>query len=135
MAWSCKALFEVYSQTCGDTALDVHWAADTFSTPEFTALRRLDVSATLDTQNKKMTVYLVNRTENKESETTINLLTGQFAGNVKAYIVNGPDVKAENTFATPNKVGTREQNHTAKGTSFTVTLEPHSFTALVFDVA
>lgn len=127
--------FEVYSQTCGDTALDVHWASDTFSTPEFDALRRLDVSATLDAQNKKMTVYLVNRTETKESETTINLLTGRFAGNVQAYVVNGPDVKAENTFDSPSKVCTKEAAHTANGTSFTVTLEPHSFTALVFDVA
>jgi alpha-L-arabinofuranosidase len=126
--------FEVYSKTCGDTALDVHWAADTFSTPEFDALRRLDVSATLDTENKKMSVYLVNRTETKESETTINLLTGRFAGNVQAYIVNGPDVKAENTFDSPSKVCTKEQTHTASGTSFTVTLEPHSFTALIFDV-
>jgi alpha-L-arabinofuranosidase len=127
--------FEVYSKTCGNTALDVHWASDTFSTPEFAALRRLDVSATLDEGNKKMTVYLVNRTESKESETTINLLTGRFAGNVQAYIVNGPDVKAENTFDTPSKVCTKEQTLTADGTSFTVTLEPHSFTALVFDVA
>jgi alpha-L-arabinofuranosidase len=126
--------FEVYSQTCGDTALDVHWASDTFSTPEFDALRRLDVSATLDVNNKKMAVYLVNRTETKESETTINLLTGRFAGNVQAYIVNGPNVKSENTFASPSNVCTKEQSYTADGTSFTVTLEPHSFTALVFDV-
>jgi alpha-L-arabinofuranosidase len=126
--------FEVFSKTCGSTALDVHWASDTFSTPEFSALRRLDVSATLDAESKKMTVYLVNRTETTESETTINLLTGRFAGGVQSYIVNGPNVKAENTFDSPSQVCTKEQTLTASGSSFTVTLEPHSFTALVFDV-
>ena len=127
--------FEVYSQTCGDTALDVHWSGDTFSTPEFTGLRTLDLSATLDAPEKKLAVYLVNRTETKESETSIELTRGRFAGPVRALIVNGPDIKAENTFATPDQVGVREETLTADGQSFTLTLEPHSFTALVFELA
>ncbi len=127
--------FEVYSQTCGSAALDVHWSGDTFSTPEFTGLRTLDVSATLDAPAKRLTVYLVNRTETKASETSLELTRGRFAGRAKAFIVNGPNIKAQNTFATPDQVGVREQELTAAGQSFTVTLEPHSFTALVFELA
>jgi len=127
--------FEVYSRTCGDTALDVHWSGDTFSTPEFAGLRTLDVSATLDTPGKKLAVYLVNRTDSKASETSVELTRGRFAGPAKAFIVNGPDIKAQNTFATPDQVGVREQALIAAGQSFTITLEPHSFTALVFDLA
>jgi len=39
--------FELYSSTCGQTALDVRWDGDTFSGGKY-ALPVLDVSATLD---------------------------------------------------------------------------------------
>jgi alpha-N-arabinofuranosidase len=127
--------FELYSQTCGDTALDVHWTGDTFSTPEHAAVRVLDVCSTLDTKEKKLAVYLVNRSQHKESETTIELTRGRFNGTVRAYVINGPDVKASNTFDTPDQVGVRKQTLQADGHTFNLTLEPHSVTALVCDVA
>jgi len=40
--------FELYSRTCGQTALDVAWRGDTFSAARNTGVRVLDVSATLD---------------------------------------------------------------------------------------
>jgi alpha-N-arabinofuranosidase len=127
--------FEIYRRTCGSVALDVHWSGDTFSTPDFTGLRTLDVSATLDAPAKTLTVYLVNRTDSKVSETGLELTRGRFAGPAKAFIVNGPDIKAQNTFATPNQVGVREQALAAGGQSFNIALEPHSFTALVLELA
>jgi alpha-L-arabinofuranosidase len=58
---------------------------------------------------------------------------GCFAGPVHAYVVNGPNVKAENTFGDVNPVGTSETKYTTEQqTSFTYTFEPHSVTALVF---
>ena len=125
---------ELYSRTCGDTALDVHWTGDTFSTPEFSALRLLDVSATLDTQAKQLAVYLVNRSEHATSEARIELARARFAGPVTEYLINGPDIKATNTFAAPDTVGLREQTFTAEGHTLDVTLEPHSVTALVVDI-
>jgi alpha-N-arabinofuranosidase len=68
-------------------------------------------------------------------ETTIRLTTGRFAGTVRALTVNGPDIKAENTFDTPDKVGTRESTLTAKGQSLTYAFEPHSVTALVCTIS
>ena len=53
--------FEIYRKTCGGTSLDVHWTGDTFSTPEFSGLRILDLSATLDETQRKLTLYAVNR--------------------------------------------------------------------------
>ena len=123
--------FEVYRQTCGDTALDVHWDGDTFSAAGFGGLRTLDVSATL--KDKQVAVYLVNRSL-EESEVRLELQDGSFAGAGKAYVVNGPDIKAENTFDTPDRVGTREADVQADGNTFTTTLEPHSFTALVLEL-
>ncbi|MCA9836703.1 MAG: hypothetical protein KC422_07305 [Trueperaceae bacterium] len=133
--------FEIYSQTCGSTALDVHWSGDTFSaegkngTRSLNGLRTLDVSATLDEEKKQLAVYIVNRTEDKASDVTINLQDGSFKGSGKQFIVNGKDVKAVNSFDEPDNVGTRESSISASGSSFSATLEPHSFTALVFDLA
>ncbi|MEZ4630600.1 MAG: alpha-L-arabinofuranosidase C-terminal domain-containing protein [Deinococcales bacterium] len=100
--------FEVYSQTCGDTALDVHWTGETFSTPDFNGLRVLDVSSTLDSENKKLAVYVVNRSQEAQ-DVSIKLVDGKLK-NGTAYIVNGPDIKAINSFEKPDQVGTRTES-------------------------
>jgi alpha-N-arabinofuranosidase len=123
--------FEVFRQTCGDTALDVHWSGDTFSAADFDGLRTLDVSATL--QGKQVAVYVVNRSL-EASEVTLELQSGAFKGAGKAYTVNGPDIKAANTFDTPDNVGTTETSVQAEGQRFTATLEPHTFTAFTFEL-
>jgi alpha-L-arabinofuranosidase len=127
--------FEIYSKTCGDTALDVHWSGDTFAAAGYSGLRLLDVSATLDEKTKKLAVYAVNRSEKKAQDVTVNLIDGRFKGKVQTYTVNGKHIKDTNTFKSPNKVVTKEGVLKAKGTSFTTELEPHSFTAFVFDLA
>jgi len=127
--------FELYSRTCGQLALDVFWSGDTFSGTykdrAYTGIRTLDVSATLDTGRKQLVVYVVNQSKDKAMETTIALTSGQFAGNVKAAVVNGPDVTSENTQENPNQVGTKEDVLNVSGKTFTYTFEPHSVTALV----
>jgi alpha-N-arabinofuranosidase len=131
--------FEIYSNTCGNQALDVFWYGDTFSGTfidrSYTGIRTLDVAATLDESRKQLVVYVVNQSKDKAMETTIALTSGQFAGNVKVSIVNGPDVKAENTKEKPNEVGTKETVLKVIGNSFTYTFEPHSVTALVCAVS
>lgn len=127
--------FELYSRTCGTTALDVFWKGETFSGGTHTGVRVLDVSATLDDASNRLSVYVVNRSQTESMETTIKLDSACFGGGVQAYVVNGPDIKAENTFDNPNKVGTTPAQLTAdQQTSFTYTFEPHSVTALVFDL-
>ncbi|MBA7677110.1 Intracellular exo-alpha-(1-_5)-L-arabinofuranosidase 1 [subsurface metagenome] len=131
--------FELYRHTCGRQALDVFWSGQTFAgtyqerhfTREYTGVRILDVTATLDESRKQLVVYIVNRSQTEAMETTISLADGQFAGSVQASVVNGPDIKAENTFEKPNEVGTRETTLRASGESFTYSFEPHSVTALV----
>ena len=123
--------FELYSHTCGQIALDVWWQGETFAGGEYTGIRMLDVSATLDEAQKQLVLYVVNRSRTEAMETTISLTTGRFTGSVRAFVVNGPDIKTENTFATPNTVGTSESTLTAKGQSLGYTFEPHSVTVLV----
>jgi len=127
--------FELYRRTCGQQALDIFWDGETFSGTyegrEFTGVRILDVTATLDESRKQLVVYVVNRSQTEAMETTISLADGQFAGSIQASVINGPDVKAENTFEKPNQVGTRETTLEASGKSLTYSFEPHSVTALV----
>jgi alpha-N-arabinofuranosidase len=124
--------FEIYSRTCGDTALDVFWKGETFSTSERNGLRVLDVSASLNEEQRYLTVYAVNRSQSEGMETTISLDSGHFAGQVQAFVLNGPEIKAENTFDNPFQVRTSEAALTTEGESFHYTFEPHSVTALVF---
>jgi len=127
--------FELYRRTCGQQALDVFWEGKTFSGGEYTGIRVLDVIATLDESHKQLVVYAVNRSQTETMETTISLADGQFTGSVQASVVNGPDIKAENTFEKPNQVGTRETTLEASGKSLTYMFEPHSVTALVCAVS
>lgn len=123
--------FKLFSRYCGNQALDVFWDGDTFSAGEYTGVRTLDVSATLDAGKKRLTVFVVNRSEKKAIETDIALAVGRFSGSVQASVFNGPDIKAENTIDVPDRVVTRESSHRTSGKSFTYSFEPHSVTALV----
>ena len=130
--------YELYSRTCGQLALDVAWSGDTFSGNyngrAYKGIRTLDVSGTLDKTRKQLVVYVINQSKDKAMETTISLTSGEFSGDIKASVINGPDVKAENTEEKPNQIVTRELELKAKGTSFTYTFESHSLTALVCPV-
>lgn len=126
--------FELYSRTCGETALDVFWDGDTFSGGTYAGVRTLDVAATLRADANEIVVYVVNRSQTDAAETTLTLAEGAFAGPVELHVVNGPDVKAENSFEAPDTVGTRQTTLQAEGRSLTVAFEPHSVNALVFRV-
>jgi alpha-N-arabinofuranosidase len=124
--------FELYSNTCGTTALDVHWQGDTFSTNSHSGIRTLDVAATLHEDTKQLTLHVVNRSETKALETTISLGgAAHLSGPVQAHVVNGPNIKAENSFDHPNTVGVSRGNLSAERKGFTYTFEPHSVTVLV----
>jgi alpha-N-arabinofuranosidase len=123
--------FELYSRTCGQKALDIWWEGETFAGGKYTGIRTLDVTATLNESRKQLIIYVVNRSLKEPMETTIQLTSARFAGTIQAFVVNGPDIKEENTFASPNVVGTSENMLTADGQSLVYTFEPHSVTALV----
>lgn len=127
--------FELYAQHAGDTALDVHWDGDTFDSGPNGTLRTLDVSATLNTSTNQLAVFVINRSEHEAVEGNLRLTDATFKGDGRQYVVNGPNVKAENTFATPHQVGTTEFNVSASGNTFSASFEPHSVNALVFDLA
>jgi alpha-N-arabinofuranosidase len=127
--------FEVYSSTCGQTALDVWQSGDTFSSGKYTAAPVLDISATLDKTGKQIALYIVNRSADKVTEATIELGTGKFNGKARVLTVNGPDIKTENTFAAKDQVKSREHTIKAEGASMVYEFEPHSVTALICGIS
>jgi alpha-N-arabinofuranosidase len=127
--------FELYSRTCGNLALDPWWEGDTFSGGDYNGVRTLDVTATLDERKKRLAVYVVNRSRSQGLEAEISLATGSYKDTATAHIINGQDIKAENTFESPDAVQTRECKIAAKGRALRYTFEPHSVTALVCEIS
>ena len=96
---------ELYSRTCGQQALDVFWDGETFSgtykNRTYSGIRTLDIAATLDESRKQLVVYVVNQTASKATEAAISLASGEFAGDVRVSVINGPDIKSQNTEENP----------------------------------
>ncbi len=123
--------FELFSSLAGEAALDVHWEGDTFSGGGYTGVRVLDVSATLSHDQKRLVLFVVNRSEAAATPTEIVLTRGQFNGPVEVHTVNGPDIKSVNDFGIPPRVYTQQTAVGAAERSLHIAFEPHSVTALV----
>ncbi len=130
--------FELYRKTCGQKALDVFWESETFSAVceerEYSGIRLLDVTATLDESGENLIVYVVNRSDKESLDTTISLAEGQFSGEVRVSVISGTDIKTENTPEKPDAVGVIGTKIEASGNSLTYSFEPHSITALECEV-
>ena len=126
--------FEVYSQNAGDTALDVFWEGETFSGGSYAGVRVLDVAASLSTQKKQVSLFIINRSIDQTLEAEISLSVGAFTGAAKAYVVNGKDIKSTNTFDAPVEVQTREFSLPTQSSSWVCSFEPHSVTCLVVEI-
>ncbi len=130
--------FELYRRTCGQQSLNVFWEGETFDgTGEghnFTGIKTLDIAATLDESRKQMVIYAVNRSREKPLETIISLADGGFVGDTQVSVINGKDIKNENTIEYPDRVVTHRVSLKAAGKSLIYSFEPHSITALVCTV-
>ena len=126
--------FELYSQHCGSSALAVHWEGDTFEGGRYSGVRVLDVAATLDARGKRVALFIVNRTQEQPSEVQITLETGRFNGRAEMIVINGADIKSANTFEAPENVTAKSASLSSTGTSLSLTLEPHSVTAMLFEI-
>ncbi len=126
--------FELFSSQAGDTALDVFWTGDTFSGGKHSAVRLLDISATLDSASGQVVLFVINRSEQQPIEAEISLAAGRFNGAAQARVVNGAHIKAENRFGQEPQVITSSSSFETDGTTLRWTFEPHSLTALSLPV-
>jgi len=123
--------FELYSTLAGTTALNIYWTGDTFCTNDSAGLRVLDVTGTVNTEQKELALFVVNRSESEPAETIISLSDGRFNDTAKMFTVNADSIKAENSFDNPCQVTLRSSEFSTKGgATMQVEFEPHSITAI-----
>lgn len=93
----------------------------------YDAVSYLDVSAAYD--NGRLVLNVVERHRDQAMEVEIESQHGGFSGSFETAEINGPDVKAENTFGS-TKVETTRKSLSVKGARFAYRFPPHSYTML-----
>ena len=122
---------KLYAEHCGSVALDALVRSDSF--PEQPGTPYLDVSATTDDKNRKLTLAVVNRhpTSDIAVDIVIDGFKPQSAGDL--YEVNGPSLDSTNTFAEPNNVVVKKRSISGAGATFRQTFAAHSLSVLTLE--
>lgn len=140
--------FELYAQTAGPIALDVSWSSDTYNAKrilsnfvardtdlEYRGVRKLDVSATLDEDAGRVSVYVVNRDIDGPREVEIAIEPARPKPQVQVHTISGSGPGAVNTFDDRDRVRTTTETRVfGSGPTYTTELPAHSVTALVFEL-
>ncbi|HEV2617565.1 MAG TPA: alpha-L-arabinofuranosidase C-terminal domain-containing protein [Candidatus Acidoferrales bacterium] len=119
---------KLYTEYCGDVALDPLVRSDAF--PGAPDVPYLDVSATTDNTNGKLTLAVVNRhpTDNISADIVIDGFTPRASGEL--HEINGPSLDATNTFARPNQVTAKQRTFSDAGRAFRQTFAAHSVSVM-----
>ena len=99
----------------------------TYSTKKHENVPYLDISSAYD--NGTLVINVVNRHETEAIAAAFELEDTKFAGAFQVSEVNGPDIKAQNTFGS-SKVKATTKSVDASGTTLRYTFPAHSFTML-----
>jgi len=135
--------FQLFAKNVSGMSLDVYVDCEKYNTNEFyiglgeskaklSDVPYLDVSAAYN--NGKIFINVVNRHKDKPITTEIIAQTGEFTGIFNVYEVNGPDIKATNSFDEEKVKTIQKPDVKAKGNVITYTFPPHSFTMLIGNI-
>lgn len=113
-------------------ALDLYVESPSYSSKHHQNVPYLDVSAA--NNNGTLVINVVNRHEAEALTTTFELEDKEFRGAFLASEVNGPDIKAQNTFGS-TKVKVISKSADASGNKLRYTFPAHSFTMLKGTIA
>ncbi len=119
---------QLYTDHCGDVALDALVRSDTF--PGLPDVPYLDVSATTDGGNQKLTLAVVNRHPTADISVEIEIEGFKPRSSGSLYEINGPSLDATNTFANPNQVTAKRKSYSGAGTAFRQTFTAHSVSVM-----
>jgi alpha-N-arabinofuranosidase len=125
--------FQLYAEHAGNVALDAFVRSDTF--PKMPETPYIDVSATTDEKNSKLTLAIVNRHPTADIAVDIAIAGFRPRGSGVVYEVNGPSLDATNTFAEPHNVKTKQSRFSGAGSKFQHTCPAHSLQVLVMEKA
>jgi alpha-N-arabinofuranosidase len=125
--------FNLFSNNCTGTALDVYTNCEKFSNKVFTDVPYLDVTAVLNETGKVLVVNVVNRHETNAIPANITIQTGTFTGTAKVSELNGKNLTARSTKTEPAvTVSTKEIKFT--GNSINYSFGAHSLTQIEIPV-
>jgi alpha-N-arabinofuranosidase len=140
--------FALYAQVAGPVALDAHWSSDTYSTHridadvdrrlresdlQFTGVRKIDVSSTVDDDARKVAVFVVNRDVEGPRDVEITIVPGRPRGDVEVYTITGAHPGVVNMFEDREQVRqTTEIRSFGNGPAFVAVVPAHSITAMIF---
>ena len=130
---------QLFSQNVHGISLDVFVDCPTYATEEFfvglgesttqqDAVPYLDVSVAMN--GEEIIINVVNRHKDEAITTDIISQTGDYAGTVKVFEVNGSTVKARNDFDKTEVETKQKEDVKAKGNVLTYSFPAHSFTQL-----
>jgi alpha-N-arabinofuranosidase len=130
---------QLFASNVRGTSLDVYVDCETYDTETFFIglgesttqqedVPYLDVSAVY--RDGEVVINVVNRHRDKSITTDIICQEGEFSGPFTVFEVNGPDIKSGNTFGKEVVKTVQHGDIRVKGSSFTYSFPPHSFTML-----
>jgi len=90
----------------------------------------LDASATCDVAAGTLTLFVVNRAQDRSHAATIDLSGAEISGAVQMSEVNGPTVAAMSSFERPDAVGARERRLEPRGGTLAYDFPAHSLSVL-----
>lgn len=123
---------QLYRNHCGNKYVASYVTSPTFSSKTFKDVPYLDVSATTDGSQRRLSVAVVNRHETAPISAAVTLrgVEPQLAAEV--FEINGPSPLAENSFKSPSNVGITRRPLKREGDRFVYTFPAHSVTLLKF---
>jgi alpha-N-arabinofuranosidase len=118
---------QLFANNSKGTALELLVDAPTYTSSKLGTVPYIDVSAAQDGDN--LVLNVVNRHLDQAIDVDFETETGRFSGSFEVAEVNGPDIKAENTFGS-TKVETTRKSVSASGSRLSYRFPPHSYTML-----
>lgn len=121
--------FQLFSNNCYGTALDIYTDCEKYSTKIFTDIPYLDVTAVWNEQDKMLLINVVNRHETNAIPADIQLQSGSYSGTGTAWELNGKSLTARSTRTEP-AVTVASRDFRFKGNAIDYSFPAHSFTQL-----
>ncbi len=120
---------QLFATHCHGDALDLSVDSPTYKTGSHDAVPYLDVSSSLAADGT-IVLNVTNRHRDQALDGVFELADKKFEGEFQVYEVNGPDIKAENTFDSTTVKTTRPKSLAGGGAMLKYTFPAHSFTML-----
>ena len=124
---------QLFATKCFGQSVSAFVEGDTYDVGEMKNNLYLDVSSAYNSDKGELIMNVVNRSENKPVETTIQNQFGMLAAKGDVFEVNSKNIYDENN-ASEQKVKTITKQIALKGNDFSYTFPAHSFTQIIIQI-